>query len=80
MLIKQCSIETLIVMDSEALKRLEAAGWQSGTVTELLGLTPKEAELIEVRLSLSNYKDIALKKRDHFSYKKQLKTKKSDIL
>jgi len=40
-------------MDSEALKRLEAAGWHSGTVTELFGLTPEESELIELRLALS---------------------------
>jgi hypothetical protein len=51
--IKKCSLEGLIVMDSEALKRLEAAGWYSGTVTELFGLTPEEAELIELRLALS---------------------------
>jgi len=36
------------MMDSEALKRLEAAGWHSGTVTELFGLTPEESELIEL--------------------------------
>lgn len=53
MKIKKCSLEGLIVMDSEALKRLEAAGWYSGTVTELFGLTPEEAELIELRLALS---------------------------
>jgi DNA-binding XRE family transcriptional regulator len=40
-------------MDSEALKRLEAAGWHSGTVAELFGLTPEESELIELRLALS---------------------------
>jgi DNA-binding XRE family transcriptional regulator len=32
------SVKGLIIMDSEALKRLEAAGWHSGTVTELFGL------------------------------------------
>lgn len=41
------------MIDSEALKRLEAAGWHSGTVTELFGLTPEESELIELRLALS---------------------------
>ena len=33
-------------------ERLEAAGWKSGTVAELLGLSEKEADAIEQRIEL----------------------------
>ncbi len=41
-------------MDKAKRKRLEAAGWKFETVEEFLQLTPDEAELIELRLALSN--------------------------
>jgi len=33
---------------------LKTLGWKSGTVAEFLGLTPEEAELVEMKLSLSD--------------------------
>lgn len=40
-------------MDKEKRKRLEAAGWSVGTVTDFLQLSPESAEFVEVKLSLS---------------------------
>ena len=40
-------------MDAKKRKRLEAAGWQVGTATEFLKLTPAEATLVEMRVALS---------------------------
>lgn len=40
-------------MDAKKRKRLEAAGWKTGTVQELLGLTDAEAAYVELRLALS---------------------------
>jgi|SRR5690348_8754573 len=40
-------------MKSAKKKRLEAAGWQVGTASELLGLSKMEAELVELRLALA---------------------------
>ena len=40
-------------MDAKKRKRLEAAGWQLGTASEFLGLTPEEASLVETRLAVS---------------------------
>lgn len=40
-------------MDAAKRARLEAAGFQVGTVAEFLGLTPEENALVEVRLALS---------------------------
>ena len=34
-------------------KRLEAAGWQIGSASQLLGLSKQEAELVELRLALA---------------------------
>ena len=42
-----------IPMRERKRKRLEAAGWKVGTVEELLGLTPEEAQLIEMKLGLA---------------------------
>ena len=41
------------VMDAKKRKRLEAAGWRVGSATEFLGLSPEEAQLVEMRLALS---------------------------
>lgn len=41
-------------MNKKKRERLEAAGWKFGTVEDFLNLTPDEAELIELRLTLSN--------------------------
>ena len=43
-----------VEMNAARKKRLEAAGWKVGTRGEFLGLTPEEAELVEVRLILSD--------------------------
>ncbi len=40
-------------MKHEKKKRLEAAGWKVGTVSEFLGLTTEEAALIELKLDLA---------------------------
>jgi ribosome-binding protein aMBF1 (putative translation factor) len=40
-------------MKLEKKKRLEAAGWKVGTVSEFLGLTDEEATLIELKLDLA---------------------------
>jgi len=41
-------------MDERRKKRLEAAGWRVGTVTEFLGLTPEDEEYINIRLALAD--------------------------
>lgn len=48
-------------MQNAKKKRLENAGWRVGTAEEFLELTPEEAELVEVRLALS---DTLREKRD----------------
>ena len=40
-------------MKLEKKKRLEAAGWRVGTVSEFLGLTDEEAAFIELKLDLA---------------------------
>ena len=40
-------------MKSVKRKRLEAAGWQVGSASHLLGLSRQEAELVELRLALA---------------------------
>ena len=40
-------------MKSAVRARLEAAGFRETSVQELLGLTPEETELVEMRLALS---------------------------
>jgi DNA-binding XRE family transcriptional regulator len=40
-------------MRADKRKRLEAAGWQVGSASDLLGLTPEEAAFVEVKLALS---------------------------
>jgi DNA-binding XRE family transcriptional regulator len=40
-------------MKNDKKAKLEAAGWKVGNVSELLGLTPEESALIEMRLALS---------------------------
>ena len=37
-------------MDEAKRKRLEAAGWKSGTVQDLFGLTDEDMEVIEKRI------------------------------
>ncbi len=46
-------------MDAKKRKKLEAAGWQVGTVEDFLNLTSAELAMVELRLSLGE----ALKKR-----------------
>jgi DNA-binding XRE family transcriptional regulator len=40
-------------MDEQKRKRLEAAGWAVGDASDFLGLTPVEAELVELKTKLS---------------------------
>lgn len=40
-------------MDRLQKERLEAKGWNVGTVSEFLELTPEENALIEIKLALS---------------------------
>lgn len=40
-------------MDKAKRKRLEARGWQVGTASDFLGLSPEEAALVEMRVRLS---------------------------
>ena len=40
-------------MKTEKRKKLEAAGWKVGNVQEFLGLTPSEAEFVEIKLALA---------------------------
>lgn len=41
-------------MNTAKKKRLEAGGWKVGTTTDFLGLSREEAELVEVKLALSD--------------------------
>lgn len=40
-------------MDKAKRERLEAKGWKVGTAAEFLDLTPEEAALVEIKLTLS---------------------------
>ncbi len=40
-------------MDAKKRKRLEAAGWQTGTAADFLELTAEESALVETRLAVS---------------------------
>jgi ribosome-binding protein aMBF1 (putative translation factor) len=40
-------------MDARKRKRLEAAGWRVGSAADFLGLSAEEAQLVEMRLALS---------------------------
>ena len=40
-------------MDAKKRKRLEAAGWKTGSTAEFLELTAEEAALVEMRLAVS---------------------------
>ncbi len=42
-------------MDEIKRQRLEAAGWRVGTAEDFLGLSPPEAELVEMKLALSQH-------------------------
>ena len=48
-----------MAMNPEKKAKLEAAGWKAGSADELLGLTPEESALLDIRMALS----IALKQR-----------------
>ena len=39
-------------MKAKKLKRLQAAGWKSGTAEEFLGLSESEAALVELKVAL----------------------------
>src|SRR5713226_7622724 len=40
-------------MDKNKRQRLEAKGWEVGTVDEFLGLTPDESTYVELKLAIS---------------------------
>jgi len=42
-------------MDPRKRKKLEAGGWKTGSVRELLDLTPAEEAYIEIRLALADH-------------------------
>lgn len=50
-------------MDAKKRKRLEAAGWKVGTVSEFLSLTHEEEEYVELKLALTDYFRALRKKR-----------------
>lgn len=41
-------------MKAQKKKRIEAAGWRTGSVAEFLELTPEEAAFIELKLALAD--------------------------
>jgi len=41
-------------MTTDKLKRLQAAGWKVGNAKDFLKLSPEEATLVEIKLSLIN--------------------------
>jgi transcriptional regulator with XRE-family HTH domain len=41
------------MMDSEARKRLENAGWTAGDAADFLELSPEEARFVELKLALA---------------------------
>jgi DNA-binding XRE family transcriptional regulator len=41
-------------MDIAKRKRLEARGWKVGSASEFLGLSPEEAQLVELKLRISS--------------------------
>ena len=40
-------------MDAKKRRKLEAAGWKVGYAAEFLGLTPEEAEFVQLKLALA---------------------------
>jgi DNA-binding XRE family transcriptional regulator len=40
-------------MEKKKQKRLEKAGWKVGTAAEFLGMSPAEAQLVEMKVALS---------------------------
>ncbi len=50
-------------MDKEKLRRLERDGWKIGTVKELLGLSDREMEQIELKVRVA----LAEAKKKHSS-------------
>ena len=40
-------------MKKATQRRLEAAGWRVGTVADFLGLSPEEAQFLEMKLALA---------------------------
>lgn len=51
-------------MKAQKKKRIEAAGWRTGSVADLLELTPEEAAFVELKLALADLlKQLRLKNR-----------------
>jgi DNA-binding XRE family transcriptional regulator len=50
-------------MKADKRKKLEKAGWRTGSVAEFLGLTPAEEAYIEMKLALS--RELAEARRQH---------------
>jgi hypothetical protein len=62
-------------METTKRQRLEASGWRVGTVEDFLDLSPVEAELIELKLALTQkLKEIreSLLGEDYLSRKRRL--------
>jgi DNA-binding XRE family transcriptional regulator len=56
-------------MDLKRKKKLQANGWKSGNASDFLGLTKEEAELIELKISLSRLLQES-RKRKHITQTK----------
>jgi DNA-binding XRE family transcriptional regulator len=51
-------------MKAQKKKRIEAAGWRTGSVAEFLELTPEEAAFVELKLALADlFKQLRAKNR-----------------
>lgn len=50
-------------MDASKRKRLKAAGWRIGTVSEFLGLTKEDEEYIELKLRLTELVRVSRKRK-----------------
>jgi len=68
-------------MKKSKKKKLEKKGWKVGTAAELLGLTPEEADYVEMKLALSRaLREQRLKsKLTQVQLAKQLKSSQSRI-
>ena len=53
-------------MQQSKRKRLEAAGWKTGTASDFLGLTPEEQAYIEMKVALAEQLK-TLRKHQHIS-------------
>lgn len=60
-------------MNAEKRKKLEAAGWKFGNVTDFLNLTPAEEAYVEMKLSLA--RELEARRREKHLTQKALAIK-----